>query len=97
MKLHAAVKNSDVVTIQKIIGNGADLEELDECGYTPLQIAIFRGDASVFGALLGAGANLNSIDGVNGYPDPKLNGISDLITSSQAKRAALVALEELPT
>jgi hypothetical protein len=57
--LNAASKG-DIDTAQKLIKNGAVIEEKDKSGYTPLFLAVCDGHASVVMLLIDKGANVNT-------------------------------------
>ena len=57
--LHNAVLRSDIETVNSLIANGIELNELDEHGQSALHWAVLRGDADIVKALLAAGADPN--------------------------------------
>ena len=57
-ELFAAVLSSDIDRLRGAIASGADLNELDQLGVTPLYYAITRGDAEAVESLLDAGADI---------------------------------------
>jgi len=63
--LHQLAQLGDANAIRDAIGNGADPDELDECGATPLCAAIAerRADISMLLLELGADASVQDIDG----------------------------------
>ena len=56
--LHDAARNGDVTLIIELISGGADLEELDKGGNTPLIAAAYYGQDGSAAALLDRGADL---------------------------------------
>ena len=53
----ALVESGDIAEIEAVIRNGQDLEQENEVGWTPLFIAVKRGDPNVVRLLLRASAN----------------------------------------
>ena len=59
--LHRAVTNGDLEQIRRMISNGADVNEEDERGNTPLRNAIVRsGNMEIVTLLVEAGADINA-------------------------------------
>jgi hypothetical protein len=57
--LIALVKRSDVIAVRERLAEGAQLEETDSQGWTPLFHAAHRGDFPMVQLLIGAGADVN--------------------------------------
>ena len=57
-----ASSQGDVLTAQKLIQEGANINEPDSNGYTPLQYAIWSGDDKIAKLLIDKGANVNAVD-----------------------------------
>ena len=57
--LHAAVLSSDIYQARTLIKSGADVNERDDAGQTPLIWAVFRGDPAMAKLLLEKGADVN--------------------------------------
>ena len=62
----ALVESGDIAEIEAAIQGGQDLEQENEGGWTPLLIAVRRGDPNVVHLLLDASANLGH-RGMRGY------------------------------
>ncbi|MCI1187119.1 ankyrin repeat domain-containing protein [Hymenobacter sp. DH14] len=64
--LHEKVLEADADGVSSLISAGADLNELDVLGHSPLHWAVFGGYYNIVECLLKAGANPNvlSRDGV---------------------------------
>ncbi len=60
--LSNAVIRGDIAEIQKIIGNGADMDTRDALGRTPLHIAAFYGRVKIIELLIDSGADVNAKD-----------------------------------
>jgi len=64
--LHDSVRSVDVSKVQLLINQGADLNELDELGNSPLHWAVRGGYYDIVKILLEAGANPNILS-TNGF------------------------------
>ncbi|XP_074647918.1 uncharacterized protein LOC141903615 [Tubulanus polymorphus] len=66
--LHIAAKYLDINLAIKLIpflvGLGADINRLGECGETPLQLAVYRGEERLMDAILAAGADITAGGGI---------------------------------
>ncbi len=60
--LSNAVIRGDIAEIQKIIGNGTDIETKDALGRTPLHLAAFYGRVKIIELLIASGADINAKD-----------------------------------
>jgi len=60
--LHAAVAAGDGAAVERLIGEGADLNAPDGNGRTPAMVAAFMRDQRTLAALARAGADLNRLD-----------------------------------
>lgn len=60
--LTEAVKQNDLVTAEKLLQNGADVNQRDTSGYTPLMIASGLGNYQMTELLLTAGADVHILD-----------------------------------
>lgn len=60
--LHTIATRGTVAEIQPCLDAGADVNEPNRVGYTPLTIAASRGDVSITRALLDAGADVDRTD-----------------------------------
>jgi hypothetical protein len=58
-----AASKGDMDTAQKLIKNGAIIEEKDKSGYTPLFLAVCDGQASMVRFLIDKGASVNTKNG----------------------------------
>ena len=68
-----ASKNGDSLAVQKLIDEGANINEPDSSGYTPLFNAVYYGQLEVVKILISKGANLESKD---------LSGMTPLVSAS---------------
>ncbi len=79
--LHEKVLKSDIDGVRQAIASGADLNELDDLGESPLHWAVLRGDDDIVLLLLESGANPNVI--CSGGYSPKWSaedfGLTDII------------------
>ncbi|MHC4205530.1 MAG: ankyrin repeat domain-containing protein [Planctomycetota bacterium] len=57
-----AIKKGDIKQVKKLIAQGADLNEKDKKGWTPLHYAGWYGQGEVAKALIAKGANVNATD-----------------------------------
>ena len=62
--LHTIAARGTVAEIQPCLDAGADVNEPNRVGYTPLTIAASRGDVEITRALLEAGADVTRTDSV---------------------------------
>ncbi len=60
--LHQAAYQGDVRAIQNLVAGGANLEQRDQAGQTPLHIATFASRDQAVRALAMAGADLNALE-----------------------------------
>ncbi|MDN3549296.1 ankyrin repeat domain-containing protein [Mucilaginibacter aquaedulcis] len=88
--LHNSVQTGDVGNVELLINQGADLNELDEFGNSPLHWAVMGGYYDIVKILLEAGANPNVLS-TDGY-SPKWSAvdwglveITDLLNSYDGK------------
>ena len=61
--LHEAAKAGDVAEINRMVADGADFNELDDDGVTPLRYAAYEGHAAAVDALIGAGVDTDELMG----------------------------------
>jgi hypothetical protein len=59
LSIIANVKRGDVIAVRNSLVEGADLEETDSQGWTPLFHAAHRGDLPMVQLLIGAGVDVN--------------------------------------
>jgi ankyrin repeat protein len=62
--LHTIAARGTVTEVQPCLDAGADINEPNRVGYTPLTIAASRGDVEITRALLEAGADVTRTDAV---------------------------------
>lgn len=60
--LHAAAHRGDVAAIRRLVAEGADLEDRDRAGRTPLHVAAFASQDEAVRALAEAGGNLDALE-----------------------------------
>ncbi len=60
--LHAVAFHGDVVRIRALLSTGADIEERDGAGRTPVHVAAFQSHDDAVTALAEAGADLNALE-----------------------------------
>ncbi len=60
--LMKAINNNDLQTVQNLIQNGADVNELDANQDAPLVIAAYKGYTEIVKDLLEAGADVTAVD-----------------------------------
>ena len=60
--LMTAVNNNDIFSVQKLIGQGVDVNELDANRDAPLVIAAYKGYTEIVKLLLEAGADITAVD-----------------------------------
>ena len=65
--LHFAAAKGDAKEVEKLLSQGADIEEKNEHGRTPLYVAAKRGRLEVIKLLLKKGADVNARARVGGY------------------------------
>lgn len=63
-----AIRSEDVSALQQLIAGGANLEERDAKGRTPLILASAQGHTQIATVLLDAGANVNAVNPRSGTP-----------------------------
>lgn len=59
-KLTDAIKNGDAKDVRQLIDRGANVNEPDEQGYPPIELAAGKGDIEILQLLITKGANINS-------------------------------------
>ncbi|MEP7172183.1 MAG: ankyrin repeat domain-containing protein [Aestuariivirga sp.] len=60
--LHAAARDGDIVALQKLIAQNANLEERDAKGRTPVHVAAFASQDAALQVLSAAGADINALE-----------------------------------
>ena len=60
--LQLTVKRNDMLGIETLIKNGADVNGLSSCGLSPLHLAAFAGNENAVKMLLKHGANINVLN-----------------------------------
>jgi ankyrin repeat protein len=60
--MNEAVRLNDIVLVQSLIDGGADVNERDKLGETPLHVAVVRGYRGIASLLLENGADVNATD-----------------------------------
>lgn len=81
--LHLAAHNGDLATLEKLIADGAPLNDRDSFGRTAAHVAAFASNDEIIRALAEAGADMNALE----------NGIYDVVTiASVANDPELVSL-----
>ena len=60
--LHAAAKGDDIAQLARLVDDGADIDEKNANGYSPLMLAVYAGSRRTAQALLRLGANPESPD-----------------------------------
>lgn len=63
--LHQAIKDQDLEKVRKLLNAGANVNEEDDEGDTPLQIAIFIGNVEIVKLLLDHDADINNVNEVS--------------------------------
>jgi len=81
--LHKAAHENDLVTLEKLIADGATLDARDGYGRTPAHVAAFASNDEIIRALAEAGADMNALE----------KGIYDVVTiAAVANDPELVSL-----
>ncbi len=60
--LHQAVRSGDLDEVSKLVEHGANVDEIDEKGYTPLYYAVGIGNTAITNYLIDHGASLEKQD-----------------------------------
>ncbi|MBX9588544.1 MAG: ankyrin repeat domain-containing protein [Hyphomonadaceae bacterium] len=60
--LHAAAVGGSTAEIERLVQNGADINQRDGFGRTPLMVAAYRRDIAVARVLIELGANMNALE-----------------------------------
>ncbi len=60
--LHRAAHSGDLVTLQALLTDGADVDERDPAGRTPAHVAAFASNDAVLKTLAEAGADMNALE-----------------------------------
>jgi ankyrin repeat protein len=63
LSFNEAIKRDDFLTVEALIGAGADVNARDKSGETPLHLAAVRGYPDITSLLIAEGANVNARDG----------------------------------
>ncbi|MBO7243653.1 MAG: ankyrin repeat domain-containing protein, partial [Alphaproteobacteria bacterium] len=61
-KIMDAILESDITRLEKLIKQGAPIDEADQKGWTPLRLAIFKRQLEIAKKLIEAGADVNAVD-----------------------------------
>ena len=83
--LMKAVKSNDVALVQRLIGQGADVNELDANQDAPLIIASYKGHTEIVKLLLEAGADVSVVD-----PGMKATALHAAAYAGNAEAAGLL-------
>ena len=83
--LLAAASSGDAPTVRAVVDAGVDVECADECGFTPLALAAWRGRLGAARALLAAGADPAAVvaGGVTAARAARANGHADVLRALQ--------------
>ncbi|APR97800.1 ankyrin repeat domain-containing protein [Wolbachia endosymbiont of Folsomia candida] len=73
-QLFYAAESGDLEDVRRFIRNGADINEQDDMGNTPLYIAASAGHLTIVNALIAAGADVNNGDVLGSRPGAALHG-----------------------
>ena len=60
--LHKAIKNGDMKAVQELVLSGANIEEKNDIGQTPLHFAVTEYQISIIEFLIQQGANIDEKD-----------------------------------
>lgn len=85
--LHAAAAHGDVGDIQRLVRDGADLNDVDSNGRTPLHVAAFQGHGAAAQALIAAGADPHLLDNQR-YDAVTIAAVRDDVPTVQALLSA---------
>ena len=79
--LLAAAASGDAPTVRAVVDAGVDVECADECGFTPLALAAWRGRLGAARAMLAAGADPAAVvaGGVTAARAARANGHADVL------------------
>lgn len=66
--LHSAAQKGDILKVNQLIAEGADINAIDRSGMTPLLLAAMWGKGEVANTLIKAGADINAKDKFNATP-----------------------------
>jgi hypothetical protein len=61
-QLFGAVSSNDLISVERLLANGANIEAMDEEGTTPLHVATALGYTAMVKLLIARGANINAIN-----------------------------------
>jgi ankyrin repeat protein len=59
-KIHQAAKSGDLAAVKQLLNDGADVNEKDQNGWTPLHWAAWKGNNEIVVLLLSKGADANA-------------------------------------
>lgn len=94
--LHEAARDGDIEQLKRLIGNGSNVNEVDDYGWTPLRSAIEAGQTEAARTLVEAGANVNGKDrdGLTPLIRACLGGYKEITELLVAKGADLAAKDD---
>ncbi len=88
--LFAAIRGKDIEAVKRLVAAGADVNAVEDLGYTPLHVAAAGGQTEIVKLLLqrGAAPAVFTADGITPLHSAAMTGTPEVATLSHRRRRA---------